>query len=191
MTIIEFQNFRRAGQNYLGTVDQGEEDFPLLEKMVKEIPNGSTILLDISGFEFFGYSYSKQTVRKILHHAKNGYYGKRYFLIYAKNEKYCDELAVALREAKLAMIVSSSKSSNTFYQKYFLIGELSEPHRATLEYIIRKGTVTSGQVKHDLKMESYQGASNRIKALARERLVRWEESPNRLRNVFDCKRIDL
>lgn len=192
MEIIRFSEepFKRKKQDFLGTIEQGEEDFTKLENMILRTRENSTILFDISGYSLFAYSYSKQTIRRLLINAKSGLYGGRYFLIYSPNEEYSDELSAALREKKLAMICSTSDAKNNYYDSYYILGELSEPLKFTLDYIIKKDKVTSGQLKNELNLESYQTASNRIKKLNGERLVRWEESPSRVRNVLDCSRID-
>jgi hypothetical protein len=192
MILINFsQRFRRPRQNYLGTAEQGEEDFVVLEKLVKETPDGSSVVFDISRFELFGYSYCKQTLRRLLLNSISGFYGNRYFFVVAGSERECEESSVALRERKLAMIGSTSRSPRVFYEKYFVLGELGEPYKTTLDYIIKKRKVTSGQMQRDLQLGSVQAASNRIKKLAGARLVRWQASPTRPRNVLDCTRIEL
>jgi hypothetical protein len=192
MIIIKFSDFpfRRENQDFLGTIEQGEQDFPKLEKKILQSPESSPILFDISGYSLFAYSYSKQTIRRLLINAKSGSYGRRYFLVYSPNEEYSEELSAALREKKLAMICSTSKARKKYYDSYYILGELSEPLKYTLDYIIKKNKITSGQLKNELNLESYQTASNRIKKLNGERLVRWEESPSRVRNVLDCSRIE-
>jgi len=192
MEIIRFSEapFRRKKQDFLGTIEQGEEDFTKLENMILRTRENSTILFDISGYSLFAYSYSKQTIRRLLVNAKSGSYGNRYFLVYSQTIEYADELSAALREKKLAMICSTTMDGNKFYNSYFILGDISEPLRYTLDYIIKKREVTSGQLKKDMELESFQTASNRIRKLHEERLVRWEESPSRTRNVLDCSRIE-
>ena len=191
MLKISFHDrFGRGEQKYLGTVEQGKEDFPLLDATIKASPDGETILFDISGFELFGYSYAKQTIRKVLLKAKAGQYGNRYFLVYARSEFETDDLSDALSQKKVAMLCSSSKNLKLFYDRYFVIGELADVYRDTQNYIVQKVEVTSGQMQKALNLESVQTASKRISKLAEQRLVRWEAMPSRERNVLLCKRIE-
>lgn len=191
MKTISFRkHFKVENQDYLGTVKQGENDFPKLDRMIKETATYETIVFDISGFELFGYSYSKQTIRKVLQMAKAGLYDHRFFLIYSPSIEYADEISSALTQLQLSMICSVSKSESTFYKSYFVIGDLNEIQKTTLDYIIQKKEVTSGQMQKDLNLESVQAASNRIRKLVDERLVKWEASPDRQRNVLTCRRIE-
>lgn len=190
MNIINFsQEFRRKNQKYLGTTDQGIEDFLVLDRKVMQFPHRSTILLDISGFELFGYSYAKQTIRRMLRRAKSGEYGSRYFALLVDDKEGAEEVHAALAEDRLALLASTSPTS--FYDEYFLVGDLNEVMKKSLEYIIRKKEVTSGVLQRELSLESVQAASNRISRLAAERLVVWEPSENRTRNVLSCRRLDL
>lgn len=190
MNVISFrQEFRRKNQNYLGTTDQGIQDFQLLEGFVLAIPPPSTILLDISGFELFGYSYAKQTIRQLLRRAKSGEYGQRHFGLFIEERDSAEEVHAALSEAHMALLASTSR--NDFYDEYFLLGELNEVMKRTLDYIVQQKEVTSGILQRDLKLESVQTASNRISKLSVERLVVWEPSETRTRNVLNCRRLDF
>ncbi len=192
MFVVSFlKRFKRRGQNYLGTVVQGKEDFIVLDAIVRDTPSDVTILFDIRGFDLFGYSYSKQTVRRMLDRARIGEYGQRYFVIQAQDVDQAEELSSALEQKKMAMICSSSGDPKRYYEKHFVLGALDGVHLQTLEYVIKKRELTSGQLHKDLGLETIQAASNRISKLAKERLVRWEESPDRRRNVLQCKRIEL
>ena len=192
MKIISFyDSFRREGLDYLGTVKQGTEDFPKLDKLIKETSSRETILFDISKFELFGYSYAKQTIRKVLQMSKAGLYDHRYFLAFTPTIDYAEELSNALTQLHLSMICSTSKNSKSFYKKYFVIGEINEAQKITLDYIIKKKEITSGIIKKTLIWNLYQFASNRIRKLVDDRLVRWEVSPERQRNVLNCRRIEL
>jgi hypothetical protein len=145
MTIIKFfDHFRREGQGFLGTVQQGQEDFPKLDMLIRETRPDETILFDISGFDLFGYSYAKQTIRKVLQMAKAGIYDHRFFLVYAKNKDEADDLSSALQQMKLSTIGSTTQNPKTYYRKYFVLGELNEVQSATLDYVISKKEVTSG-----------------------------------------------
>jgi len=191
MNIIDFKKeFGRSGQNYLGTLEQGEEDFPKLERIIRKMPPDAVVVFDIRGLDLFGYSYSKQTIRRLLQMAKANILEDRFFLVQCSNKKESEELSSALSQLKMAMICSTASELSDFYKRWFIAGELSEPYFKSLEYVIKKKVVTSGQMQRDLDLDSVQTASGRIKKLAEERLVRWRPAADRVRNVFDCERVD-
>lgn len=191
MLVLRFrEQFARPGQNYLGTTQQGIEDFPKIEQFIKAQPDGTTIGFDIRGFDLFGYSYTKQTIRRAVMNAQNGFYGIRCLLLVTKSVDEADEVSGALAEKRLAMIASSVTDKRKFYDNYFIVGHANDVQKETLDYVIGKRNVTSGQLMKDLNLESVQAASNRIRKLADARLVIWEEQSGRARNVLNCRRIE-
>ena len=105
MNIIGFKKeFGRPGQNYLGTLEQGEEDFPKLEKIVRKTPSHAVVVFDIRRLDLFGYSYSKQTIRRLLQMAKANILDDRFFLVQCSNQKEAGELSGALAQLKMAML---------------------------------------------------------------------------------------
>lgn len=190
MNIIRFQeHFKRKGQNYLGTVKQGQDDFPKLDHLIRK--SKESVILDIKGFDFFGYSYAKQTIRKILQMSQAGLYDSRFFLICAESKEYAEEVSAALSQLKLTAICGLSTDKKHFYDNYFIVGDFNDIQKITLDYIIKKKVVTSGEMQKDLMLESVQAASNRIRKLVDSKLVRWEASPKRQRNVLHCQRIEI
>jgi hypothetical protein len=191
MNIISFdKKFRKPGQKYLGTAVQGEEDYPKLEKFIKEFPDGQVVVFDISGFELFGYSYSKQTIRAAHLANKAGLFGSRFLLVKAPDKEYASELAGALTEESVVMICSYATGSGEFYNDYSLLGEINEVQRQTLDHIIKKKELISSDLMNDLKIQTISAASNRLSRLKDERLIRWEDSGVHKGNVFQCRRID-
>ena len=173
----------------MGTSLQGEKDFPELDRLIRAFPGGSTIVFDIAGFDLFGYSYSKQTIRAALLLAKGDTYGSKYFLVRSPNRKYAEELSGALGEQRLAMLCSTSEDLSGFYDDYFVLGEINALERATLEYVIESKEATSSDVQRKFDI-TVQAASNRLSGLAAQRLVKWEDQPERKHNIRVCRRID-
>lgn len=190
MNILKFEQFRRENQKFLGTSIQGEEDFPKFDRLIRGMPENSTILLDISGFELFGYSYSKQTVRAAMLLAKGNMYGDRFLAVKSPNKKYAEELSVALSEEKLAMLCTLAKNPSNFFEQYVVLGALSEPQRSTLDFVIKSKSVTSRDLQKEFDI-SISAASNRLNELAEARLVRWENLPDRQYNVRVCRRVEV
>jgi hypothetical protein len=178
-----------SGRDWLGTTEEGASHFQDIESFIKKTPASELIIFDISDLKFIGYSYSKQTIRRALQTLINKYYGERSFLVYSSSKEQCAELDSCLREESLLMIASTG-DIQCFYNDYFLIGKFSLQESSIIKEIIEKKQVTSAEIS-ELFSVSQQVASNILKKLADNRVIRRIEPNDRSGNVWYYGRIEV
>lgn len=153
-----------------------EDDLGRLDEAVRDQPSGAVVALDLRQLEYLGYSFVKQTIRKILRRRNAGEYGERQIVLVAEPDpEFLDGTETALKEKKLfALVVPEPGVLRKDPQAGELLGAAPSYLEETFRTLRDLEEATTGQLARAID-QSVQNTNNRLKRLEEMGLVRREK----------------
>lgn len=153
-----------------------EDDLGRLDEAVRDQASGAVVALDLRQLEYLGYSFVKQTIRKILRRRNAGEYGERQIVLVAEPDpEFLDGTETALKEKKLfALVVPEPGVLRKDPQAGELLGAAPSYLEETFRTLRDLEEATTGQLARAID-QSVQNTNNRLKRLEEMGLVRREK----------------
>lgn len=155
---------------------QGEEHWLTVNNFINQLPADTVVALDLRGLGYFGYSYAKQTIRRVLRRRNEGKYAQRqFFLVSDQGEDFLDGLTAALREEGMFMLVSPNAINPL--ESGQIIGDIQDYIKATFDVICQKSPISTGNLGK-IAGQSPQNMKNRLDRLYAMGLLCREKIPS-------------
>lgn len=176
------------GRDWLGTVAEGQDHFRDIDRFVQGTKTSETVTFDIRGLKLFGYSYAKQTIRRVVLSGMRSEYAMRNFLLVAQDYEICAEIDKALDEEKLIMI-GSTMLGKEFYSHHFVLGKVQPKMIELLDLVIEAREIMTSEIAKRLHI-TLQDASNWLKKMSDLRLITRGRPVDRSGHVYAYRRIE-
>ena len=151
------------------TRERGEQAYHLLMARLQEIPEGQPMVLVFPPSQLMDCSFADESIIRLGEQITEGEFGERCILLEGLTDDSITDInaAISLRRLKLAFLVVEPSCA------WQCIGQLEPSLRETLEIVASRGHLTATALA-DLKQLAVNSASNRLKRLYDQRLVRRE-----------------
>ncbi len=160
------------GSKDLVTRPSGQTIRKRIEQDLENEPDGAVIGLDFSKIGVIDYSCADEIIAKLVSRLLSGEYGDKYLLLTGLNDNQKENIEVALERKDLAVMAETRDG------KRVVLGELNNYLRDTLDFIVKRRTVTSKDLSDGRKLEA-NTSGTRLLNLHKKRLVkRVEEMRN-------------
>lgn len=170
----QFDFYTRFGRPHLDI--QGEEHYPIVNDFIQQLSTDAVVAFDLRGLEYFGYSYAKQTIRRVLRQRNQGEYAQRqFFLVSDQKDDFLDGLTAALREKSMFMLVSPDMEHP--FNKGTIVGEIPDYVKATFDVLCQKAPISTGSLAQVIG-QSPQNTKKRLDRLYEMGLLRREKIPS-------------
>ena len=156
-------------ERFFLTRENGEQAYPLLEARLHEVSEGQPLVLVFPLGQLMDSSFADETVVRLGEEITAGKFGERCILLEDLTADSIDNIsaAISLRRLKLAFLAVGPSGA------WQLIGQLEPSLQETLEIVAKRSRLTAPKLA-DLKKLAINSASNRLKRLYDQRLVRRE-----------------
>lgn len=153
-----------------------ENDLNRLDRAVRDQPPGGVVVLNLRQLEYLGYSFVKQTIRKVLRRRNAGEYGERQIVLVAEMDpEFLDGTETALEEKKLfTLVVPEPGSLRQDPQAGELLGAAPSYLEETFRTLQELEEATTGELARAIN-QSVQNTNNRLKRLEEMGLARREK----------------
>ncbi len=158
----------KYGSNNLVTRPSGQAIRERIERDIEKEPEGAVIALDFSKIGVIDYSCADEIVTKLVSRLLSGEYGDKYLLLAGLNENQKENIEVALERKDLAVMAETRDG------KRVVLGKLNNYLRDTLDFIVKRRTVTSKDLSDGRKLEA-NTSGTRLLNLHKKRLVKRAE----------------
>ena len=171
MTLIIYNLYKflkeelKNGSSDLVTRPSGQVIRERIERDILKERNGEIIALDFSKVGIIDYSCADEIVAKLISRLLSGEYGERYIVLTGLNENQKENIEVALERKELAVIAQMKNG------KKFLLGNLNNYLKETLNLILKKGKITAKELSEAMKLEA-NTSGTRLLNLHKKRVVR-------------------
>jgi hypothetical protein len=151
------------------TRERGEQAFRLLEARLQETPDGQPLVIVFPCDQLVDSSFADESIIRLGELAIHREFGDRGILLQSLTDDSITniEAAISLRGLKLALLAVEATGG------WRCIGQLEPSLVETLELVASRARLTAPELA-ELKGLSVNGASNRLKRLYDQRLVRRE-----------------
>lgn len=136
-----------------------------LEKDIRNEREGEVIALDFSKIGIIDYSCADEVIAKLISRLLSGEYGDKYIILTGLNENQKENIEVALERKGLAVMAYMKNG------KEFLLGSLNNYLKETLDFILKRGKITAGDLSEYLKLPA-NTSGTRLLNLFKKRLVK-------------------
>jgi hypothetical protein len=174
----ELQN----GSRDLVTRQSGQVIRRRIEKDIEKEKEGEVIALDFSNVGIIDYSCADEVVAKLISRLLSGEYGDKYIVLTGLNENQKENIEVALERKDLAVIAEMGNG------RRILLGDLNNYLKETLNFILKKGKITAGDLSESLKLPA-NTSGTRLLNLHKKRLVKRTEEIRNGGRVWIYKRL--
>ncbi len=155
----------KNGSSDLVTRQSGQVIRERIERDIERERNGSVIALDFSKIGVVDYSCADEIVAKLISRLLGDEYGDKYIVLTGLNENQKENIEVALERKDLAVPAQMRDRSRV------LVGNLNNYLQKTLDLIVKKGRITSGELSRTLKLPA-NTSGTRLLNLYKKRLVK-------------------
>ncbi|MBE0425363.1 MAG: STAS-like domain-containing protein [Nitrospirae bacterium] len=174
----ELQN----GSRDLVTRQSGQVIRRRIEKDIEKEKEGEVIALDFSNVGIIDYSCADEVGAKLISRLLSGEYGDKYIVLTGLNENQKENIEVALERKDLAVIAEMGNG------RRILLGDLNNYLKETLNFILKKGKITAGDLSESLKLPA-NTSGTRLLNLHKKRLVKRTEEIRNGGRVWIYKRL--
>jgi len=136
-----------------------------IEKEIEKQKDGEVIALDFSNVGVIDYSCADEVIAKLISRLLSDEYGDRYIILTGLNETHKENIEVALERKELAVIAQMNNG------KKILLGSLNNYLKETLNFVIKRGKITAGDLSESLKLPA-NTSGTRLLNLHKKRLVK-------------------
>jgi len=155
----------KNGSSNLVTRQSGQAIRERIERDMEREKAGEVVTLDFSKIGVIDYSCADEIVAKLISRLLGDEYGDRYIVLTGLNENQRENIEVALERKDLAALARMRDGSRV------LIGRLNNYLQKTLDLVLKKGKLSSGELSHMLKLPP-KTSGNRLLNLHKKRLVK-------------------
>ncbi|MDI6890175.1 MAG: DUF4325 domain-containing protein [Thermodesulfovibrionales bacterium] len=155
----------KNGSSDLVTRPSGQVVRERIERDIVKEKDGEVIALDFSKIGIIDYSCADEVIAKLISRLLSGEYGDKYIILTGLNENQKENIEVALERKDLAVIAQMKNG------KKILLGELHNYLKETLNFILKKGRITAGDLSESLKLPA-NTSGTRLLNLHKKRLVK-------------------
>ncbi len=148
---------------------RGEEERLRLEKELRSVDDGAVLGIDVGQVLFVNHSFVDECFGALVRKLFSGEYKDRFVVLVASPEEQAEmleDVSISLERRKLAMLCSGQDGEK---DSTYIIGELPEYLRSTLNAVEPGDTNESLAEKLNIKLTT---CSNRTDRLAKLRLLR-------------------
>ena len=155
----------KNGSSDLVTRQSGQAIRERIEREIVQEKEGEVVALDFSKIGVIDYSCADEIVAKLISRLLSGEYGERYIVLTNLNENQRENIEVALERKNLAVMAGMRSGGRV------LIGSLNNYLQKTLDFILKKGKITAGELSGILKIPA-NTSGTRLLNLYKKRLVK-------------------
>ena len=155
----------KNGSSNLVTRQSGQAIRERIERDMEREKAGEVVTLDFSKIGVIDYSCADEIVAKLISRLLGDEYGDRYIVLTGLNENQRENIEVALERKDLAALARMRDGSRV------LIGRLNNYLQKTLDLVLKKGKLSSGELSHMLKLPP-NTSGTRLLNLHKKRLVK-------------------
>lgn len=155
----------KNGSANLVTRETGRIILERIEREIREIGKGETLVLDFSDIKVIDYSCADEVIAKLITRLKGDEYGDKYVILQNLSSSQKENIHVALEKKDLAILVTTPD------KKWEIIGILNNYLSETLQLIMKSGEISARGLSDKLKLE-LNTASTRLLNLHKSRLVK-------------------
>jgi hypothetical protein len=151
------------------TRERGEEVYHLLKTYLRDVPEEQPMVLVFLPGQLMDSSFADEAIIRLGEQVIGGEFGQRTILLEGLTNDSITNInaAISLRHLKLAFLVVEPTG------EWRCIGQLEPSLKETLEIVYERGRLTAPELV-DLKKLAINSASNRLKRLYDQRLLRRE-----------------
>ena len=159
----------RLEERFFLTRENGEQAYPLLREYLQEISEGQPMILVFPLNQVMDSSFADETVVRLGERIIAGEFGERCMILEGLTDDSITNIkaAISLRRLKLALLVVEPTGA------WQCIGHLERSLHETLDIVAKQGRLTASELSN-LKKLAINSASNRLKRLYDQRLIRRE-----------------
>jgi hypothetical protein len=156
-------------ERFFLTRENGEQAYPLLEAYLREISEGQPMILVFPPNQVMDSSFADETVIRLGEEIIAGEFGERCIILEGLTDDSITNTnaAISLGRLKLALLAVEHNGA------WQCIGQLEPSLRETLDIVAKRGRLTAPELSN-LKKLAVNSASNRLKRLYDQRLIRRE-----------------
>lgn len=158
----------KNGSTNLVTRETGRIILDRIEREIREIGKGETLVLDFSDVKVIDYSCADEVIAKLITRLKGDEYGDKYVILQNLSPSQKENIHVALERKDLAILAT------TLDKNWEIIGILNNYLSETLQTIMKSGEISARELSDKLKLE-LNTASTRLLNLHKSRLVKKSE----------------
>ena len=162
----ELQN----GSNDLVTRDTGIAIRSRIEKELMNINEGDILFIDFSRIGVIDYSCSDEIIAKLVSRLIGLEYGDKYIVLTGVNPNQLENIEVALKRKKLAVLGINSDNS------WMVIGKLNNYLAATLELVMGKRRITTREFAESKNIELNTSGTRLLNLYKKRFVARIEET---------------
>ncbi len=156
-------------ERFFLTRENGEPAYLLLEAFLQETSEGQPMILVFPPNQIMDSSFADETVVRLGEKIIAGEFGERCIILEGLTDDSITNIdaAISLRRLKLAFLAVEPTGA------WQCIGQLEPSLRETLDIVAKQGRLTAPELSN-LKKLAVNSASNRLKRLYDQRLIRRE-----------------
>jgi hypothetical protein len=154
-------------ERFFLTRENGEQAYPLLEARLHKISEGQPLVLAFPPGQLMDSSFADETVVRLGEEINAAKFGERCILLEGLTADSTNNInaAISLRRLRLAFLAVEPTVA------WQLIGRLEPSLQETLEIVAKRSRLTAPELA-DLKKLAINSASNRLKRLYDQHLIR-------------------
>lgn len=143
------------GRTLLNGRPVGKQIFETLIHEIDKLPSETVLPLSFRDVGFLDISCADEIVCRLITRIKTGELGGKFVILQDVDETVLENLEAALKEKKLCCLLEDGSRPR-------IIGEISNELRETYELSVRKGIMTTNELRHQITDLKLNAASNRL-----------------------------
>ena len=147
----------------IGTRAEGEAARVKILAALEALPPDGQLVVSLAGLEVMSGSFADELIGKTYQLLVSGLQGNRTMIVEAPSLELTEGINDKLTQRRLAMLCTRAGG-------WFVLGQLAEPHRETLELIVDRRTTTAKELAETLKIPP-NACHQRLRRLVDLRLV--------------------